>query len=141
MTVGIDTVPPGEASRQEPAGPRVRSADAGYLNSRQSLPGPGDKELRVLRACGKRATVGCFPAPLEILGRGFEDERPDASSETCAERRGRGGAQLAGRPGTEDGFRDLIAEAALRDRKSTRLNSSHQLISYAVFCLKKKKKK
>src|SRR5258708_26320604 len=26
-----------------------------------------------------------------------------------------------------------------RDRKSTRLNSSHQIISYAVFCLKKKK--
>src|SRR5687768_18149295 len=30
---------------------------------------------------------------------------------------------------------------ALRDRKSTRLNSSHGYISYAVFCLKKKKKK
>src|SRR5690348_17955202 len=29
----------------------------------------------------------------------------------------------------------------LRDRKSTRLNSSHPSISYAVFCLKKKKKK
>src|SRR6266496_6096007 len=29
--------------------------------------------------------------------------------------------------------------AALRDRKSTRLNSSHVEISYAVFCLKKKK--
>src|SRR2546422_615831 len=28
---------------------------------------------------------------------------------------------------------------ALRDRKSTRLNSSHGYISYAVFCLKKKK--
>src|SRR5258708_17954095 len=28
----------------------------------------------------------------------------------------------------------------LSDRKSTRLNSSHQIISYAVFCLKKKKK-
>src|SRR5258708_24872757 len=28
---------------------------------------------------------------------------------------------------------------ARRDRKSTRLNSSHQIISYAVFCLKKKK--
>src|SRR5947208_12576996 len=28
-----------------------------------------------------------------------------------------------------------------RDRKSTRLNSSHQIISYAVFCLKKKRKK
>src|SRR5438552_4774968 len=35
------------------------------------------------------------------------------------------------------------AELALQhpiDRKSTRLNSSHQIISYAVFCLKKKKK-
>src|SRR5258708_28224882 len=34
----------------------------------------------------------------------------------------------------------LVAEAegALIDRKSTRLNSSHQIISYAVFCLKKK---
>src|SRR5438552_3742366 len=29
----------------------------------------------------------------------------------------------------------------LIDRKSTRLNSSHQIISYAVFCLKKKKQK
>src|SRR2546422_7686607 len=31
-------------------------------------------------------------------------------------------------------------EAAVEDRKSTRLNSSHGYISYAVFCLKKKKK-
>src|SRR5256885_3627567 len=31
------------------------------------------------------------------------------------------------------------AVAAARDRKSTRLNSSHLVISYAVFCLKKKK--
>src|SRR5205809_4082864 len=30
---------------------------------------------------------------------------------------------------------------SVRDRKSTRLNSSHGYISYAVFCLKKKKKK
>src|SRR5690348_17658991 len=34
-----------------------------------------------------------------------------------------------------------IAEGMPRDRKSTRLNSSHPSISYAVFCLKKKKKK
>src|SRR5258708_34445538 len=32
------------------------------------------------------------------------------------------------------------ARTAEGDRKSTRLNSSHQIISYAVFCLKKKKK-
>src|SRR2546430_8702562 len=31
--------------------------------------------------------------------------------------------------------------APVQDRKSTRLNSSHSQISYAVFCLKKKKKK
>src|SRR2546427_1269182 len=54
-----------------------------------------------------------------------------------------------------DGMVDLHAHAAVlavftleglrigeqRDRKSTRLNSSHSQISYAVFCLKKKKNK
>src|SRR2546426_2813674 len=34
----------------------------------------------------------------------------------------------------------LSKNRAARDRKSTRLNSSHLVISYAVFCLKKKKK-
>src|SRR5258708_8532802 len=34
-----------------------------------------------------------------------------------------------------------MAMARAADRKSTRLNSSHQIISYAVFCLKKKKHK
>src|SRR2546422_8559650 len=50
-------------------------------------------------------------------------------------------------PGNRD-FRARIAEngddcteiTITRDRKSTRLNSSHGYISYAVFCLKKKKK-
>src|SRR5258708_23158368 len=32
---------------------------------------------------------------------------------------------------------DVGVDVAVRDRKSTRLNSSHQIISYAVFCLKK----
>src|SRR5690349_22731679 len=36
--------------------------------------------------------------------------------------------------------RPVTAGILLRDRKSTRLNSSHVEISYAVFCLKKKKK-
>src|SRR5690606_41062479 len=40
---------------------------------------------------------------------------------------------------TSDPLRKLSREAARRDRKSTRLNSSHVKISYAVFCLKKKK--
>src|SRR2546430_4746776 len=37
-------------------------------------------------------------------------------------------------------FHRLLEEIERRDRKSTRLNSSHSQISYAVFCLKKKKK-
>src|SRR2546422_7192955 len=36
--------------------------------------------------------------------------------------------------------RDGTAPSRRRDRKSTRLNSSHGYISYAVFCLKKKKR-
>src|SRR2546430_13103212 len=36
--------------------------------------------------------------------------------------------------------RVVSAEYSGKDRKSTRLNSSHSQISYAVFCLKKKKK-
>src|SRR5438132_9813851 len=36
---------------------------------------------------------------------------------------------------------DSLVRRAPSDRKSTRLNSSHTVISYAVFCLKKKKKK
>src|SRR2546430_5052557 len=38
-----------------------------------------------------------------------------------------------------DRQKNLQKGLALRDRKSTRLNSSHSQISYAVFCLKKKK--
>src|SRR5688572_31023626 len=38
-------------------------------------------------------------------------------------------------------LRSLYAPVKIEDRKSTRLNSSHSQISYAVFCLKKKKKK
>src|SRR5437879_8956247 len=40
-----------------------------------------------------------------------------------------------------NGRRAASAKITSRDRKSTRLNSSHRCISYAVFCLKKKKTK
>src|SRR5256885_10536442 len=55
-----------------------------------------------------------------------------------SERRLRGnGASLAS---SQDFFVNADDPARHRDRKSTRLNSSHLVISYAVFCLKKKKK-
>src|SRR2546426_1925487 len=48
---------------------------------------------------------------------------------------------FAGARGCDDLVEDLRPERArVQDRKSTRLNSSHLVISYAVFCLKKKKK-
>src|SRR3712207_7969238 len=50
-----------------------------------------------------------------------------------------GGLQLLDRPGARLHVLGLLLRALDRDRKSTRLNSSHANISYAVFCLKKKK--
>src|SRR5258708_25239901 len=43
-----------------------------------------------------------------------------------------------GRSRVGDDVPSHVAVQQDRDRKSTRLNSSHQIISYAVFCLKKK---
>src|SRR3712207_6927706 len=58
-------------------------------------------------------------------------ERPRPVDDPGDDRRG--AARAAGR--------DRHAPRRLGDRKSTRLNSSHANISYAVFCLKKKKRK
>src|SRR3712207_8781098 len=52
--------------------------------------------------------------------------------------RSREAADLVVGPGRHDA---AVEVTALQDRKSTRLNSSHANISYAVFCLKKKKSK
>src|SRR2546427_1794155 len=45
------------------------------------------------------------------------------------------------RPMKDGVIADFTYTEAMLDRKSTRLNSSHSQISYAVFCLKKKKNK
>src|SRR2546430_10508372 len=51
-----------------------------------------------------------------------------------------GAAGIVGQRRRDHGGRVRRECRAGRDRKSTRLNSSHSQISYAVFCLKKKKK-
>src|SRR5947208_5363534 len=51
----------------------------------------------------------------------------------------RGLVQVGGDLVDGDALGQLRADERGVDRKSTRLNSSHQIISYAVFCLKKKK--
>src|SRR5436309_11477100 len=48
------------------------------------------------------------------------------------------GVPADGLPGVAQGMAKALV---IQDRKSTRLNSSHVKISYAVFCLKKKKKR
>src|SRR5256884_7078075 len=47
---------------------------------------------------------------------------------------------VGGHPLLVQACQDAVKEWKFVDRKSTRLNSSHGYISYAVFCLKKKKK-
>src|SRR5258708_15238500 len=50
-------------------------------------------------------------------------------------------AVLADAPDARVGaHEERLVAGGVTDRKSTRLNSSHQIISYAVFCLKKKKR-
>src|SRR2546422_6886709 len=59
------------------------------------------------------------------------------------QRNARGSPALCPQHGAVGTFAEgdcLVGDAQVRDRKSTRLNSSHGYISYAVFCLKKKKK-
>src|SRR5688572_31857905 len=57
----------------------------------------------------------------------------------AAERRAGDGVQDGQTDEAAAAFRRFVGLSVLQDRKSTRLNSSHSQISYAVFCLKKKK--
>src|SRR5690242_21175440 len=69
---------------------------------------------------------------------GRRDEEPEGG----AHRRARAGdraAQRGGEPARGRRGAGARGDRLPRDRKSTRLNSSHMSISYAVFCLKKKK--
>src|SRR5947208_4967747 len=71
---------------------------------------------------------------------GPQSGRPMGQEPRC-ERRGT--ARVDERDVQPSGWRAVGSEGRRcpqQDRKSTRLNSSHQIISYAVFCLKKKKK-
>src|SRR5258708_24436186 len=78
--------------------------------------------------------TACCSISLQINGRSM-------SSAHCAITATGGGSTLSA--ATFRVFRRRawfnVCGAWKRDRKSTRLNSSHQIISYAVFCLKKKK--
>src|SRR5690606_40303448 len=85
-------------------------------------------------------------ADLGHAARHVEDQAVDGAQRLAGHEGGGEGAFLGGEQAVGDA--DLLGgtgqaqggDIALLDRKSTRLNSSHVKISYAVFCLKKKKK-
>src|SRR5437899_4773908 len=87
-------------------------------------------------------------ATTEIYTLSLHDALPIYRRDDRADRRDPGPSARGGRGRLADlrgifGLMPLSGfhPAITRDRKSTRLNSSHLGISYAVFCLKKKKKK
>src|SRR5690554_1079510 len=103
-----------------------RSRIAGSINLDQ-------KELidrKVLRFMGDAAAFAYVSMDRAIADAGLTEA--EYSNERTGIIMGSGGA----------GSQNLVEAADIlrRDRKSTRLNSSHVRISYAVFCLKKKKK-
>src|SRR5207248_8727007 len=93
--------------------------------------------------------ITCFvskdPPPAEIYTLSLHDALP-ISLAARARARGLGGLALRGfgrRSGAAraGAARFRLGRRLVLDRKSTRLNSSHRTSSYAVFCLKKKKRK
>src|SRR5437762_6873661 len=88
---------------------------------------------------GKNGGSGVFISGAELHD-GQPCSRPTGQRPHAASDARRNGA-LKGPAGIEDSEYRSARKAVLQDRKSTRLNSSHRCISYAVFCLKKKKKK
>src|SRR3712207_9121444 len=76
-----------------------------------------------------RSTLFPYTTLFRSIGDELRAREHAGEHERPAQRRG-GDAEAAG---------EAAADAAEQDRKSTRLNSSHANISYAVFCLKKKK--
>src|SRR2546430_3477676 len=78
--------------------------------------------------------------PYTTLFRSWPNGRSRRETAGPAQRVSRGRADAARLRGRLD-RRTAVLEVEPRDRKSTRLNSSHSQISYAVFCLKKKKNK
>src|SRR5256885_11630840 len=76
-----------------------------------------------------RSTLFPYPTPFRSVRAGTVLCRVHAASRAAAD------AALAS---LGDAFKIAEAAPALTDRKSTRLNSSHLVISYAVFCLQKK---
>src|ERR1017187_10659221 len=103
---------------------RPAMKQCGPLGSHPQKPGFSKRNEAnwILRSCGVISTNR--PAAFAPLRDGIGGGNPQV-------------AGLIARNGENGVARDPVL-GSVRDRKSTRLNSSHRCISYAVFCLKKK---
>src|SRR5206468_5915436 len=79
-------------------------------------------------------------APTEIYTLSLHDALPISHAVVVVGNRHGDGECTSGRVRVTHAERQASQAEGFGDRKSTRLNSSHDQISYAVFCLKKKKK-
>src|SRR5690606_40700575 len=101
----------------------------------------GAEEAALVVDDGQRGEVVGGQQPGDLADVVVRADRLDVDVEQRAQLHGR---RFAQRPLDMDDAEQLARRGLQRraeDRKSTRLNSSHVKISYAVFCLKKKKKK
>src|SRR5437762_7279346 len=105
----------------------------------------GHRQRRLTSPAAARGGAGagqrwCVGRNRIVGGRGRDQVFPPLGFD----RRAEAGRSLKTRFVTQNATWNYVAlfstGSATRDRKSTRLNSSHRCISYAVFCLKKKKK-
>src|SRR5207302_4362818 len=92
-------------------------------------------ECRIRLSQGYQAAVTCIRAALRE--RGFLRITISTSHSSALRKPPRTGEGDRGSVGTVDERSGSVVRGRGSDRKSTRLNSSHVKISYAVFCLKK----
>src|SRR5437764_9279094 len=89
--------------------------------------------------CGPTRVLHSFPTRRSSDLRSSVEPRPDTSPERPSAPHRRPGPREDVPRGCAHGGGGPGRVVRGRDRKTTRLNSSHRCISYAVFCLKKKK--
>src|SRR5690606_41483425 len=106
----------------------VCSVSPSYLHAQVRLP-------RILHSFPTRRSSDLGVLICRMEGRLDGTTSPEADTHLTASAAKPEGARMV----LDCGPMSHLSSAGLRDRKSTRLNSSHVKISYAVFCLKKKK--
>src|SRR5438309_2726288 len=113
---------------------RIREVDVRQLDASRNGSGkPVVIDIREQDEVEQGIIPGAIHIPRGYLESRVEQYVPDVGTPVVAYCAGGSRSAFAAETLQQMGYKDV-------DRKSTRLNSSHSSISYAVFCLKKKKK-